>query len=155
MAQIAPASSTMRMMTPPCTLPNPLECSGVMSWCSMTFDFAGDFFVDMVYGFSQGVSRISGADLRALGGFCQTPTDECYTPNVIRDGSFLPHHPHQLADFRARAGALSVRQGVRRESVDLQPRFWPEGAALARSRNGILHLAHSAWRLCAHARSRQ
>ena len=43
MAAIAPASSTMRMITPPCTLPSAFACSGSIKWCSVTLDSADDF----------------------------------------------------------------------------------------------------------------
>src|SRR5262249_40338797 len=42
-AQMAPASSTMRRITPPWTLPCALACSGSISWCKTRRDWVGGF----------------------------------------------------------------------------------------------------------------
>src|ERR1051325_5778032 len=121
MAAIAPASSTIFMISPPWTLPRALACSGSINWVSVTRDRSGDL----------GWAGLIGGTLPGSQGACYGPPGRSAAPHRVRplfrprsrarDGRRLLRDSGQLADLRARARTLSVRQGLRREGADVQP----------------------------------
>src|SRR4051812_43719676 len=163
MAAIAPASSAIFMITPPCTLPSALACSGTISWLREISEARAlcapslVMILAMLRRLWPGVLRLGWAVLASARvsfrphGFGRLLRDERRPTWAPEHGSSLLRHPRQLADLRSRAGAFSVRQGVRREGHHLQLGLWSQVAQAAGPRDRVLHLAPAARRLRADA----
>src|SRR5690606_38167594 len=134
MAAMAAVSSTILMMTPPWTCPRALAWCGSINCVSVTRDAAVGFGA-----FSVISTRYPRFDSHA-----RLPGAARGRQPALLHGSPLLHNTSQHADLRSRAWPFHVRQGVRREGADVQPRLRAEGAQAARSRDRVLHLAAAA-----------